>query len=184
MRRSSSFDQRRVPPPPTPTVLVHDDDDNVGIRPTSDAIVPRLRSPAAADVVAVNVIQSPSSQSCPSISSRSCGTASRRRDDVTADRGRRRRRHLREGVTTTMGGVRTSSLGRAAGVVRRPSMPSSEIHQGADGMDRARHGRPPAAMAMKTKIMTEDRIVSPSTYHLLPPKNSTKPSAGGITRKP
>jgi hypothetical protein len=42
----------------------------------------------------------------------------------------------------------------------------------------------PVAMAMKTKTMTEDRIVSPSTYHLLPSNNSTKPSAGGITNKP
>jgi hypothetical protein len=80
---------------------------------------------------------------------------------------------------TTTGGGHTSSSGRAASVVRRPSILSSEIHWGADGMDRARHGRPPAAMAM-----TEDCIVSPSTYHLLPPKNSTKPSAGGITKKP
>jgi hypothetical protein len=51
-------------------------------------------------------------------------------------------------------------------------------------MDRARHGRPLAAMAMKTKIMMEDRIMSPSTYHLLPLKNSTKPSTEGITKKP
>ena len=79
----------------------------------------------------------------------------------------------------TAGGGRTSSSGWATSVVRRPSIPSPEIHRGADGMDRARHGRPPAAMAT-----TEDRIVSPSTYHLLPPKNSTKPSAGGITKKP
>ncbi len=141
--------------------------------------VPRMRSPAAAVVIAVNIIYSPSSRSCPSISSRSCGTASRRRDDATADRGHRRRRHLREGATTTTGGGRTSSSGRSASVVRRPSIPSSEIHRGADGMDRARHGRPPAAMAT-----TEYRIVSPSTYHLLPPKNSTKPRAGGITEKP
>ncbi len=77
-----------------------------------------------------------------------------------------------------MGGGRTLSLDRASSVVRRPSIPSSEIHRGADGMDRARHGRLPAAMAM-----TENRIESPSTYHLLPPKNSTKPSAGGITKK-
>jgi hypothetical protein len=78
----------------------------------------------------------------------------------------------------------TSSSGRATGVFRRPLMPLSEIHRRADRMDRARHGRLPAAMAMKTKIMTEDRIVSPSTYHLLPPKNSTKPSTGGIIKKP
>jgi hypothetical protein len=79
----------------------------------------------------------------------------------------------------TMGDGRTSSSGRAASVIRRPSIFSSEIHRGADGMDRARHGQPPAMMAMM-----EDPIVSPSTYHLLPPKNSTKPSAGGITKKP
>ncbi len=77
------------------------------------------------------------------------------------------------------GGGRTLSSGRASSFVRRPLIPSSKIHRGADGMDKARHGRLPAAMGM-----TEDRIVSPSTYHLLPPKNSTKPSAGGITKKP
>jgi hypothetical protein len=71
-----------------------------------------------------------------------------------------------------MGGGLTSLLGQAAGIGRRPSMPSSEIHRGASGMDRARHGQPPAAIATETKTMTEDRIVSPSTYHLLPPKNS------------
>ncbi len=178
MRRSSSFNPRRVPLPPPPPVLVHNDDHNVGVRPNSDAIIPRSRSPAAAVVVAVNVIHSPS------ISSRSCGTAPRRGDDAMADRGRRRRRHLQDGATTTTGGGRTSSSVRAAGVVRRPSIPSSKIHWGANGMDRARHGRPPAAMATKTKTMTEERIVSPSTYHFLPPKNFTKPSAGGITNKP
>jgi hypothetical protein len=156
MRQSTSFYPHCVPPPPPFTVLVHDDDNNVGVRPNSDAIVPRSRSPAATVIVAVNVIHSPSSQSCPSISSRSCGTVSRRRDDVTADRGRRRRRHLWEGVTTTTGGDRTLSSGWAADIIRRPSMPLSEIHRGADGMDRARHGRPPAAMATKTKIMTEE----------------------------
>ncbi len=77
------------------------------------------------------------------------------------------------------GGGCTLSSSWAASVIRRPLIPSSEIHWGADEMDRARHGRPPAVMAM-----TEDRIVSPSTYHLLTPKNSTKPSAGGITKKP
>jgi hypothetical protein len=77
------------------------------------------------------------------------------------------------------GGGRTSLSGRAASVVRCPLVLSSEIHWGANGMDRARHGRPPAAMATM-----EDHIVSPSTYHLLPPKNSTKPSTGGITKKP
>jgi hypothetical protein len=105
-------------------------------------------------------------------------------DDAMDDRGRRHCRHLREGGTMTTGGGCMQSSGWAAGVVRRPLMPSSEIHRGADGMDRARHGRPPAAMAMKTKTMMEDRIVSPGTYHLLPPNNSTKPSAGGITNKP
>jgi hypothetical protein len=85
---------------------------------------------------------------------------------------------------TMTGGSCTQLSGWAAVVVRRPSMPSSEIHWGANGMDRERHGRPPAAMATKTKTMTEDRIVSPGTYHLLPPNNSTKPSAGGITNKP
>ncbi len=178
MQQSSLFDPRRMPPPPPPPVLVHDDDYNFGIHPNSDAIIPQSRSPAAAVIVAVNVIHSPS------ISLRSCGTAPRRRGDATADRGRRRCQHLREGATTTTGGGRTSSLGHAASVVRRPSKPSSEIHWGANGMDRARHGRPPAAMATKTKTMTEECIVPPSTYHLLPPKNSTKPSAGGITNKP
>jgi hypothetical protein len=79
----------------------------------------------------------------------------------------------------TTGGSRILSSGRAASVVRRPLIPSSKIHWGADKMDRTRHGQPPATMAMR-----EDRIVSPSTYHLLPPNNSTKPSAGGITKKP
>jgi hypothetical protein len=62
----------------------------------------------------------------------------------------------------TTGGGRTLSSGRAASVVRRPSILLSEIHRGANGMDRARHGQPPATMAT-----TEDRIVSPSTYYLL-----------------
>jgi hypothetical protein len=77
------------------------------------------------------------------------------------------------------GGGCTSLLGRAASVVCRPSIQLSKIHRGANGMDRARHGQPLAAMAM-----TKDCIVSPSTYHLPPPKNSTTPSAGGITKKP
>jgi hypothetical protein len=179
MRRSSSFDPCHVPPPPPSRVLVHNDDDNVDVRPNSDAIVPRSRSPATAVVIAVNIIHLPGSQSCPSISSRSCGTASCRCNNATAVRGHRRHQHLREGATTTTGGSRMSSSGRAARVICRPSILSSEIHRGADGMDRARPGRPPAAMAT-----TEDRIVSPSTYHLLPPKKSTKPSAGGITKKP
>ncbi len=74
--------------------------------------------------------------------------------------------------------------GWAAGVVCHPLMPLSEIHQGPKGMDRTRHERLPAAMGTKTKTMTEDRIVSPGTYHLLPPNSSTKPSTGGITNKP
>jgi hypothetical protein len=78
-----------------------------------------------------------------------------------------------------MGGSCTLLSGWASSVVCHPSILSSEIHRGANGMDRARHGRLPAMMAM-----TEDPIVSPSTYHLSPPKNSTKPSAGGITKKP
>jgi hypothetical protein len=77
------------------------------------------------------------------------------------------------------GGSRTLLSGWAASVVRRPSILSSKIYPGADRMDRARHGQPLAAMAT-----TEDRIVSPSTYHLLPLKNFTKPSTGGITKKP
>ncbi len=148
-------------------VLVHDDNDNVGVRLNSNAIVPRLQFPAATVVIAVNIIHLPSSQSCPSISLRSCGTASRRRDNVTADWGHRHCRHLREGAAKMKGGRRTSSLGWATSVVRRPSILLSEIHRGANGMDRVRHGHLPVAMAT-----TEDRIVSPSTYHLLPPKNS------------
>ncbi len=162
MRQSLLFDPRRMPPPPPPPVLVHDDDDNVGVCPNSDAINPQSRSPAAAVGIAVNVIHSPS------ISLRSCGTAPRQRNDVTADRGRHHRRHLQDGVTTTTGGSRTSSSDRATGVVHRPLMPSSKIHWGGDRMDRARHGQPPAAMATKTNSMTEECIVSPSTYHLPP----------------
>jgi hypothetical protein len=45
-----------MPLPPPPTVLVHDNDDNVGVRPNSDAIVPQLQSPAAAVVIAINII--------------------------------------------------------------------------------------------------------------------------------
>ncbi len=51
-------------------VLVHDNDNNVGVRPNSNAIVLQLQSPVAAVVIAVNVIDSPSSQSCPFISLR------------------------------------------------------------------------------------------------------------------
>jgi hypothetical protein len=100
--RSCGMALRRVPPPPPPTVLTHDNGNNVDVRPNSDAIVPLSQSPAAAIVIAVNIIQLPSSQSCPSISSRSCGTAPRPRDDATANQGRRCHQHLREGGVGTL----------------------------------------------------------------------------------
>ncbi len=92
---------------------------------------------------------------------------------------------------TSAGGGNYNDGGRSHAVVRsgrrRCLSPINAVIQnssGADGMDRARHGRPPAAMGTKTKTKTEDRIVFPGTYHLLPPNNSTKPSAGGIINKP
>jgi hypothetical protein len=120
-------------------VLVHDKDNYVGVRPNSDTIVPQLKSPVAAVIVAVNVIHLPSFQSCPSISSRSCGMASRRHEDTKAYWGCHCHQHLREGATTTTGGGRTSLLGWASGFIHCLLMPLSKIHRGANKIDRERH---------------------------------------------